>query len=69
MDKTKLKEYLSKIAQLESEKSELNREIKQIYLEAEKDGVPIVTLKAAVKLSKMKRREREAIEEVSDIID
>lgn len=69
MDKTKLKEYLSKIAQLESEKSELNRDIKQIYLEAEKDGVPIVTLKAAVKLSKMKRREREAIEEVSDIID
>lgn len=69
MDTKKLKEYLSKIAQLEAEKSELNRDIKQIYADAEKDGVPMVSLKAAVKLSKMKRREREALEEVSDIID
>lgn len=69
MDTKKLKEYLSKIAQLEAEKTELNRDIKQVYADAEKDGVPVVTLKAAVKLSKMKRREREAIEEVSDIID
>lgn len=69
MDTVKLKEYLSKIAQLEAEKSELNRDIKQVYADAEKDGVPVVTLKAAVKLSKMKRREREAMEEVSDIID
>ena len=69
MDTKKLKEYLSRIAQLESEKTELNRDIKQVYADAEKDGVPVVTLKAAVKLSKMKRREREAMEEVSDIID
>ena len=69
MDTKKLKDYLSKIAQLEAEKSELNRDIKQVYMDAEKDGVPIVTLKVAVKLSKMKRREREAIEEVSAIVD
>lgn len=69
MDSIKLKNYLSKIAQLEAEKTELNRDIKQVYADAEKDGVPVVTLKAAVKLSKMKRREREAMEEVSDIID
>ena len=69
MDTKKLKDYLSKISQLESEKTELNRDIKQVYADAEMDGIPVITLKAAVKLSKMKRREREAIEEVSDIID
>lgn len=69
MDTIKLKNYLSKISQLESEKAELNRDIKQVYADAEKDGVPVVKLKAAVKLSKMKRKEREAMEEVSDIID
>ena len=36
MDTKKLKDYLSKIAQLEAEKSELNRDIKQVYMDAEK---------------------------------
>ena len=69
MDTKKLKDYLSKIAQLESEKKEIDRDIIQVYHDAEKDGVPIINLKAAVKLSKMKRRDREALEEVADIID
>lgn len=69
MDTVKLKNYLSKIAQLEMEKKELDKDIAQVYIEAEKDGVPTVSLKAAVKLSKMKRRDREALEEVADILD
>ena len=69
MDKQKLKEFLAKIAQFEMEKKEIDRDIAQVYQNAEKDGIPIVTLKAAVKLSKMKRREREAMEEVADIVD
>lgn len=69
MDKQKLKEYLSRVSQLEMEKKEIDKDITQVYLEAEKDGVPIITLKAAVKLSKMKRRDREALEEVADILD
>lgn len=69
MDTVKLKNYLSKIAQLESEKKEIDRDIIQVYHDAEKDGVPVINLKAAVKLSKMKRRDREALEEVADIID
>lgn len=69
MDTQKLKNYLSRISQIESEKAELNRDIKQIYNEAELDGIPVITLKQAVKLSKMKRREREALEEVADILD
>lgn len=69
MDTKKLKDYLSKIAQLEAEKKELDKDIIQVYHDAEKDGVPVVNLKAAVKLSKMKRRDREALEEVADIID
>ena len=68
MDTKKLKDYLAKIAQLESEKKELDKDIAQVYHNAEADGVPTVTLKAAVKLSKMKRRDREAMEEVADII-
>lgn len=69
MDTVKLKEYLSKIAQLEAEKKELDKDILQVYHNAETDGIPVVKLKAAVKLSKMKRRDREALEEVADILD
>ena len=69
MDSKKLKDYLAKIAQFEMEKKEIDRDIAQVYQDAEKDGVPIISLKAAVKLSKMKRRDREALEEVADIID
>lgn len=69
MDTKKLKDYLAKIAQFEMEKKEIDRDIAQVYQDAEKDGVPIISLKAAVKLSKMKRRDREALEEVADIID
>lgn len=69
MDTKKLKDYLSKIAQLEAEKKEIDRDIVQVYQDAEKDGVPVINLKAAVKLSKMKRRDREALEEVADILD
>lgn len=69
MDTKKLKDYLSKIAQLEAEKKEIDRDIVRVYQDAEKDGVPVINLKAAVKLSKMKRRDREALEEVADILD
>lgn len=69
MDTKKLKDYLSKIAQLEAEKKEIDKDITQVYIDAEKDGVPTINLKAAVKLSKMKRRDREALEEVADILD
>ena len=69
MDTKKLKDYLSKIAQLEAEKKEIDKDIVQVYHDAEKDGVAIINLKAAVKLSKMKRRDREALTEVADILD
>jgi len=69
MDTQKLKDYLSKISQFEMEKKEIDRDIAQVYQDAEKDGIPVITLKAAVKLTKMKRRDREAMEEVADIID
>lgn len=69
MDPIKLKDYLAKIAQLESEKKELDRDIARVYSDAEIDGLPVIKLKAAVKLSKMKRRDREALEEVADILD
>lgn len=69
IDTKKLKDYLSKIAQLEAEKIELNRDIKQAYVDAEKDGIPAVKLKAAVKLSKMKSDERCAIEDMLYVVD
>ena len=69
MDTQKLKEYLSRIAQLEAEKKELDRDIAQIYHEAEGNGIEVFKLKAAVKLTKMKRKDREALAEMDDILD
>lgn len=69
MDTAKLKKYLERIANLEHEKTELNRDIKQVYVEAQNDGVKVVELKMAVKLSKMKHREREALDAVKDVVD
>lgn len=69
MDTTKLKEFLSRIAQLESEKRELDRDILQVYHQAEEEGIEIYKLKAAVKLTKMKRKDRDALTEMADILD
>ena len=69
MDTQKLKEYLSRIAQLEAEKKELDRDIAQIYHEAEENGIEVCKLKAAVKLTKMKRKDRDALAEMADILE
>ena len=68
MDTQKLKEYLSRISQLEAEKKELDRDIAQVYHEAEDEGIETCKLKAAVKLSKMKRKDRDALTEMAVII-
>lgn len=69
MDKTKLKTYLERIFALEDEKKELARDIKKVYTDAELDGVNSTELKMAVKLAKMTRRERDAMESVAAVID
>lgn len=69
MDKQKIKTYLERIIQLEDEKKELNRDIKQVYANATNDGVDETELKMAVKLSKMKRKERDALKTVDEILD
>lgn len=69
MDKQKIKTYLERIIQLEDEKKELNRDIKQVYVNATHDGVNETELKMAVKLSKMKRKERDALKTVDEILD
>lgn len=69
MDKAKLKTYLERIFALEDEKKELARDIKKVYTDAELDGVNSTELKMAVKLAKMTRRERDAMESVAAVID
>lgn len=69
MDKAKLKIYLERIFALEDEKKELARDIKKVYTDAEMDGVNGTELKMAVKLAKMTRRERDAMESVAAVID
>lgn len=69
MDTVKLKNYLSRIAQLEAEKRELDKDILQVYHDAEGDGIEICKLKAAVKLTKMKRKDRDALTEMADILE
>ncbi|MDR0556150.1 MAG: DUF2312 domain-containing protein [Holosporaceae bacterium] len=58
-DIAKLRQYIEKIENLESEKIEVQEQISDIYKQARGDGFDAKIMKKIIKLKKMRTEERE----------
>jgi uncharacterized protein (UPF0335 family) len=58
-DANKLKQYIEKIENLETEKVEILEHISDIYKQAKSDGFDTKIMKRIIKLKKMKTEDRE----------
>lgn len=58
-DVTKLKQYIEKIENLETEKTEIQENISDVYKQAKDDGFDPKIMKKVIKLKRMKTEERE----------
>lgn len=63
----KLKQFVSRIEKLESEKSETQTEIKDVYAESRTLGFDTKAIRALVKARKKSRQERETEEAILDL--
>jgi uncharacterized protein (UPF0335 family) len=58
-DSDKLKQYISKIENLEIEKTEIQEAISDVFSQAKSDGFDAKIMKKVMKLKKMKTEDRE----------
>lgn len=58
-DVNKLKLYIEKIENLETERVEIQENISDVYKQAKSDGFDVKTIKKIIKLKKMKTEDRE----------
>lgn len=58
-DVNKLKLYIEKIENLESERIEIQENISDVFKQAKSDGFDVKTMKKIIKLKKMKTEDRE----------
>jgi uncharacterized protein (UPF0335 family) len=58
-DSDKLKQYISKIENLETEKTEIQEAISDVFSQAKSDGFDAKIMKKVMKLKKMKTEDRE----------
>lgn len=59
---TELKSYISRIENLEAEKSSFQEDIKEVYQEAKASGFDTKIIRQVVKLRRLERAEREELE-------
>lgn len=67
MSNTQLKSYVERIEKLEEEKRALASDIKDIYNEADGQGIDKKALREVIKLRRQKESERKAVEELVDV--
>lgn len=58
-DVNKLRLYIEKIENLETERVEIQENISDVYKQAKSDGFDVKTIKKIIKLKKMKTEDRE----------
>lgn len=64
MNKDTLKNYVERIERLEEEKRGLSSDIKDVYTEADGQGIDKKALREIIKLRRQKESERKAVEEL-----
>lgn len=65
--KEALRQIVEKIERLETDKSEIAGEIKDVYADAKARGFDSKAIRAVVRLRKTDRREREEMEQILDL--
>ena len=65
--KEALRQVVEKIERLETDKSEIAGEIKDVYADAKARGFDSKAIRAVVRLRKTDRREREEMEQILDL--
>jgi uncharacterized protein (UPF0335 family) len=65
--KEQLVQYITKIEKLEQDKTEINEEIKEVFLEAKSTGFDIQAMKQVIKLRKIDREKLAEQEEILDL--
>ena len=58
-DASKLKQYIAKIEDLETEAVEIRENISDVFKQAKSDGFDVKTMKKVIKLKKMRTEDRE----------
>lgn len=61
-----IKSFVERVERLEEEKKTCSADIRDVYVEAKGAGLDVKALRAVVRLRKMDKAEREALEEVVD---
>lgn len=65
-DINKLKQYIEKIENLETEKTEISEHISDVFRQAKNDGFDIKVMRSVIKLKRMKKEERENLDLMVD---
>jgi uncharacterized protein (UPF0335 family) len=66
IDKTKLKEIISRIENIEEERSELASDVRSIYAEAKSSGFDVAALRQIIKMRKQDAEKRDARQAIVD---
>ena len=68
VDTKKLKHHLERVFNVKAEIKTLNEDIKQIYIDADKDGINKRVFTQAIKVRALQTRDRTALETAMDIV-